>query len=202
MPDLAKLEKKYPNELVVIGVHSPKFENEKVTASIRKAILRYQIEHPVVNDADHVIWDKYEVDAWPTMVLIDPEGNLVGFTSGEGNYELLDIVIGKLVDEHKKKKTLDEKPIRFDLAKYREGGDTPLYFPGKVVADEKGKRLFIADSTHHRIVVTDLQGNKIAVIGTGTPGKADGAFDKRNSTTRRAWRLMATPCTSRTARTT
>ena len=177
MPDLAKLEKKYPNELVVIGVHSAKFDNEKVTASIRKAVLRYQIEHPVVNDADHVIWDKYEVDAWPTMVLIDPEGNLVGFTSGEGNYELLDIVIGKLVDEHKKKKTLDEKPIRFDLAKFRESGDTPLFFPGKVVADAQGQRLFIADSTHHRIVVIDLQGNKIAVIGTGTPGKTDGGFD-------------------------
>ncbi len=178
MPDLAKLEKKYANELVVVGVHSPKFENEKETASIRKAILRYQIEHPVVNDADHAIWDRYEVDAWPTMVLIDPEGNLVGYVSGEGNYELLDVVVGKLVQEHKKKKTLDETPIRFDLAKFREGGDTPLYFPGKVVADEKGKRLFIADSTHHRIVVTDLDGNKIAVIGTGEPGKADGSFDK------------------------
>ncbi len=178
LPDLAKLEKKYANELVVIGVHSPKFENEKVTASIRKAVLRYQIEHPVVNDADHAIWDRYEVDAWPTMVLIDPEGNLVGFTSGEGNYELLDIVIGKLVDEHKKKKTLNEKPIRFDLARFRETGDTPLFFPGKVTADEKGKRLFIADSTHHRIVVTDLLGNHVATIGTGVPGKTDGAFDK------------------------
>lgn len=178
MPDLAKLEKKYANELVVIGVHSPKFENEKDSASIRKAILRYQIEHPVINDADHTIWDRYEVDAWPTLVLIDPEGYLVGYTSGEGQYELLDIVIGKLVDEHKKKKTLNEKPLRFDLARNRESGDTPLYFPGKVVADEKGKRLFIADSTHHRIVVTDLNGNKVAVIGTGEPGKADGAFDK------------------------
>ncbi len=178
LPDFAKLEKKYANELVVVGVHSPKFENEKDTASIRKAILRYQIEHPVVNDADHKIWDKYEVDAWPTVVVIDPEGNLVGYTSGEGNYELLDTVISKLIDEHKKKKTLDEKPIRFDLAKFRETSDTPLFFPGKVLADEKGKRLFIADSTHHRIVVTDLQGNKVAVIGTGTPGKADGAFDK------------------------
>jgi len=178
MPDLAKLEKKYPNELVVIGVHSAKFENEKVTASIRKAVLRYQIEHPVVNDANHAIWDRYEIEAWPTMVVIDPEGNLVGGISGEGNYELLDVVVGKLVEEHKKKKTLDEKPIRFDLARFRESGDTPLFFPGKVIADEKGGRLFIADSTHHRIVVTDLQGNKIAVIGTGAPGKADGAFDK------------------------
>jgi DNA-binding beta-propeller fold protein YncE len=178
MPDLAKLEKKYPNELVVIGVHSPKFDSEKLTANIRKAVLRYQIEHPVINDAEHAIWDRYEVDAWPTMVLIDPEGNLVGFTTGEGNYELLDLFIGRLVDEHKKKKTLDQKPIRFDLARFRESGDTPLFFPGKVVADEKSKRLFIADSTHHRVVVTDLDGNKIAVVGTGLPGRADGAFDK------------------------
>src|SRR6478736_5313461 len=93
MPDLARLEKKYPNELVVVGVHSPKFDNEKDTKSIRKAVLRYEIAHPVVNDADHKIWDHYEIDAWPTLVLIDPEGNLVGYTSGEGNYELLDTVI-------------------------------------------------------------------------------------------------------------
>jgi thiol-disulfide isomerase/thioredoxin/uncharacterized ParB-like nuclease family protein len=178
MPDLAKLERKYANELVVIGVHSPKFDNEKETASIRKAVLRYQIEHPVVNDADHNIWNRYEIEAWPTLVLIDPEGNLVGYTSGEGNYELLDTVVGKIVDEHRKKKTLNEKPIRFDLARYRETGDTPLFFPGKVLADEKGGRLFIADSTHHRLVVTDLAGRFIVAIGAGEPGREDGAYDK------------------------
>jgi thiol-disulfide isomerase/thioredoxin len=178
MPDLARLEKKYPNELVVIGVHSAKFENEKDTKSIRKAILRYQIEHPVINDANHKVWDAYDVEAWPTLVLIDPEGNLVGYTSGEGNYELLDTIVGKLVEEGKKKKTLNEKPIHFDLARFRESGDTPLFFPGKVVADEKSKRIFIADSTHHRIVITDLDGKMIAVAGTGAPGKADGDFAK------------------------
>lgn len=177
-PDLERLEKKWANELVVIGVHSPKFDNEKDTTSIRKALLRYGIEHPVVNDADHKIWDAYEVDAWPTLVLIDPEGNLVGYTSGEGQYELLDTVIKKVVDEAKTKKTLNDKPIHFDLAKFRETEDTPLFFPGKVLADEVGKRLFIADSTHHRVVVTDLDGRLIAVAGTGTPGKVDGGFDK------------------------
>ena len=194
MPDLAKLEKKYANELVVIGVHSPKFENEKESNSIRKAILRYQLEHPVVNDANHKIWDAYEVDAWPTFVLIDPEGNIVGYTSSEGQYELLDTIIGKLVEEHKKKKTLNEKPIRFDLAKYRESGDTPLFFPGKVLADEKGKRLFIADSTHHRIVITDLDGKWLATAGTGTPVKADGDFDKAefHFMTRKAWPFATT----------
>ena len=57
LPELKKLEKQYPNELVVIGVHSAKFDTEKDTDNIREAILRYEIEHPVVNDADHEIWD-------------------------------------------------------------------------------------------------------------------------------------------------
>ena len=175
LPDLDKLEKKYPNQLVVIGVHSPKFDNEKETASIKKAILRYEVKHPVVNDADHKIWNAYEVNAWPTVYVIDPEGNVVGRASGEGNFDVLDKAVANLIEVHRKKKTLNEKPIDFELVKEQAG---PLFFPGKVLADAKSNRLFIADSTHHRIVVTDLSGKKIAVAGVGTPGKADGAFDK------------------------
>jgi DNA-binding beta-propeller fold protein YncE len=175
-PDLEKLEKKYANELVVIGVHSAKFDNEKNSESIRKAILRYGLKHPVVNDADQKIWSAYDCSSWPTLILIDPEGNFLGQTSGEGKYELLDTVVGKVVDEARKKKTLDEKPLRFDTAQFRDKVDSPLYFPGKVHADAKGDRLFIADSTNHRIIVTDLKGNKIAVAGTGSPGRKDGAF--------------------------
>lgn len=178
IPDLHKLEKKYANELVVIGVHSPKFENEKETRSIRKAIQRYEVRHPIVNDANRKIWERYEVDSWPTMVLIDPEGNLVGYASGEGNYEILDEVIGKVVAEAKKKKTLNEKPVRFDTSKFRDSTDSPLFFPGKVLADAAGKRICISDSTHHRVVVTDWSGNKLAVVGTGQPGFVNGGFDK------------------------
>ncbi|HEY7423638.1 MAG TPA: thioredoxin-like domain-containing protein [Gemmataceae bacterium] len=176
LPDLAKLEKKYPNELVVIGVHSAKFENEKNTESIRKAILRYEVSHPVVNDADMKIWRTYGSRSWPTLCLIDPEGRFVGATSGEGNYELLDRYIAKLIKEHKEKKTLNEKPLKFQLARGQESGDSPLFFPGKVLADAAGKRLFIADSTHHRIVITDLNGKKLAIAGIGEPGKEDGPF--------------------------
>ncbi|OWK42341.1 hypothetical protein FRUB_04419 [Fimbriiglobus ruber] len=176
MPDLAKLEKKYPNNLVVIGVHSPKFDNEKETNSIRKAVLRYELAHPVVNDADRKIWERFGVQSWPTVALVDTEGKMVGGVSGEGNYDILDRMIAKLVAEGKEKKTLNEKPLRFDLLRYRETADTPLFFPGKVLADEKSNRLFIADSTHHRVVVTDLSGKKLAIAGTGSPGRVDGPF--------------------------
>jgi thiol-disulfide isomerase/thioredoxin/sugar lactone lactonase YvrE len=176
LPDLAKLEKKYANELVVIGVHSAKFKNEKETESIRKAILRYEISHPVVNDAKMKIWEAYQVQSWPTLYLIDPEGYVVAGGSGEGLREGLDQAIAKQIRIHKAKKTLDLKPRRFELARFHEKGDSPLFFPGKIVADAKGKRLFIADSTHHRIVITDLTGKKIAIAGVGQPGKKDGKF--------------------------
>ena len=177
MPDLAKLEKKYPNELVVIGVHSAKFENEKSTDAIRKAVLRYEIAHPVVNDAKMTIWNAFGASSWPTLLLIDPEGNIVWTESGEGLYDELDKEIARLIKIHTAKKTLDTKPKKFELARNSEGV-SPLFFPGKVLADEAGKRLFIADSTHHRIVITDLEGKKIAIAGDGESGIKNGAFDK------------------------
>jgi thiol-disulfide isomerase/thioredoxin len=176
LPDLARLEKKYPNELVVIGIHTAKFQNEKKTESIRKAILRYEISHPVVNDAEQRIWETFGSRSWPTLCLIDPEGYAVWLDSGEGHYEALDREIARLVKIHKANKTLNENPLRFQLARSQETGDSPLFFPGKVLADAASKRLFIADSTHHRIVITDLDGKKIAIAGTGEPGKADGPF--------------------------
>jgi DNA-binding beta-propeller fold protein YncE len=176
LPDLAKLEKKYPNELVVIGVHSAKFDNEKDTAAIRKAVLRYEVAHPVVNDANMRIWRAFSANSWPTCVVIDPAGNVVYHDSGEGQYDELDKVIAKLIKAHKAKGTLNTKPLKFELARYSETGASPLFFPGKVLADAASKRLFIADSTHHRVVITDLDGKKIAVAGAGVPGKADGSF--------------------------
>jgi DNA-binding beta-propeller fold protein YncE len=176
LPDLARLEAKYPGVLVVIGVHTPKFDNEKETASIRKALMRYEVKHPVVNDADQNIWKRFHVSSWPTLVLIDPDGNYVGTTSGEGRYEILDHYIEKLVADAKSKGTLKSTPLDFKLAKETEA--TPLYFPGKVLADAASKRLFIADSTHHRIVITDLDGKKIDVAGTGMEGLTNGSFDE------------------------
>jgi DNA-binding beta-propeller fold protein YncE len=178
LPDLAKIEKKYPNEVVVIGVHTAKFPNEKKTESIRKAILRYEIAHPVVNDADMKIWRTYlgENGSWPSLCIIDPEGRLVYRDSGEGQYDALDATITKLIKIHTEKKTLNTRPMKFDLARGAEPATSPLYFPGKVVADPASGRLFIADSTHHRIVITTLAGKQLAVAGTGEVGHTDGKF--------------------------
>ncbi len=142
IPKIEELEKKYGSQLVVIGVHSAKFENEKNTENIRKIILRYGLEHPIVNDADFKIWDAYAIRAWPGLVLIDPDGYIVGRWFGEGQFDTIDNAIMQTTAEFRKKGSLNEEPLKFALEKAKVG-DLPLAFPGKVLADEKSKRLFI-----------------------------------------------------------
>ena len=175
LPDLKYLEQKYNKELVVIGVHSAKFDNEKETGNIRKAILRYEIEHPVINDANMTVWRKFQISSWPSLVLIDPEGNYCGTQPGEGNRELFDTIIGKVIAYHKSKGTLDETPVKFDLERHRTPA-TPLRFPGKLLADAPNQRLFISDSNNNRIVVSSLEGKLIDVIGSGAIGSKDGGY--------------------------
>jgi thiol-disulfide isomerase/thioredoxin len=175
MPDLKKLEAKYEKNLVVIGVHSAKFANEKETENIRKIIVRYNLEHPIVNDADFKIWDAYRAEAYPTFVLIDPDGYIVGRAVGEGQFRTLDEAINDTITEFRKKGALNEQPLKLALERAKVGS-APLAFPGKVLADEKSNRLFISDSNHNRIVITDLSGKLLDVIGSGKAAANDGDF--------------------------
>ena len=95
LPELKKLEHAFPNELVVIGVHSAKFQGERATDNIREAVLRYEIEHPVVNDAKMTIWGTYGAQSWPTLVLIDPAGDVVWAASGERTFDEIKAVIDR-----------------------------------------------------------------------------------------------------------
>jgi thiol-disulfide isomerase/thioredoxin len=174
LPDLAVIEARYPGIVVVIGVHSPKFDNEKKSASVLKAVLRYEIKHPVVNDADKKIWNAYNANWWPTLVLIDPDGKFRDFATGEGHLDGVDKAIKALIKEFEGTGKLKKTPINFKLSSENAAGG--LRFPGKVLADAGSNRLFIADSTNHRIVITDLDGKKIAIAGSGKEGLKDGAF--------------------------
>lgn len=179
LPELKKLERQFPNELVVIGVHSAKFETEKSTKNIEEAILRYEIEHPVVNDRDHAIWDMFLTRSWPTLVFIDPEGKYLGSINGEIEAEpIAENLLKKHLPYYRKHGLLNETPIQFDLLKDKQES-TPLRFPSKVLADDANMpgKLFIADSNHNRIVISSLAGKLIDTIGTGAIGQDDGDYD-------------------------
>jgi DNA-binding beta-propeller fold protein YncE len=176
LPDLKRLEQKYREELVVIGVHSAKFTNERQSDNIRRIITRYEIEHPVANDADFKIWRAYGVRAWPTLVLIDPAGYVVATASGEGKVEAFDEAIAAVRMVFDERGELERRPIPIAL----EGvGQTnrPLRFPGKLTIDSGSGRLFVADSNHNRILVVSPTGAIQEQIGSGRAGSGDGSFD-------------------------
>jgi DNA-binding beta-propeller fold protein YncE len=175
LPDLKFLEHKYQRELVVIGVHSAKFVNERDSENIRRAIVRYDIEHAVLNDSEMAVWNRTGVKGWPTLAIIDPDGKFVKAFSGEGHRAAVDADIAKLVAYHESNGTLDRAPLALGLERHKVPA-TPLKFPGKILADEASGRLFIADSNHNRIVVATLAGKLIAVAGSGAVGEKNGPF--------------------------
>ncbi len=176
LPELNKLEHAFPNELVVIGVHSAKFQGERVTDNIREAVLRYEIEHPVVNDAKMQIWGTYGARSWPTLVLIDPAGDVVWAASGERSFDEIKAVIDRGLPYYRAQGLLKPAPRPTIIGASNQPA-TALRYPGKILADENGGRLFIADSNHNRIVVAKLDGKLDQVIGSGAIGHADGGFD-------------------------
>ncbi|MHB9026902.1 MAG: thioredoxin-like domain-containing protein [Armatimonadota bacterium] len=176
LPDLDYLEKKYAAEPVtIIGVHSNKYTEEAAPENIRQAILRYGITHPVIVDEQHAIWDQYVISAWPTLVVIDPTGRILGTLPGEGHREQLDGIIGQLLAQGRREGTLASGPLSIKHEPPQEPS-TGLLFPGKVLADAAGGRLFIADSDHQRILITDWNGEVMDTIGSGQPGLHDGTF--------------------------
>jgi thiol-disulfide isomerase/thioredoxin len=190
LEDLKYLERKYAGRpFVVVGIHSPKFTNEDDAGNVRQAITRYGITHPVLLDSGRRTWDAYAVRGWPTLVLIDPRGYLLGQVSGEGHREQLDAAIGQALELLAADGVLDDRPLPLRLE--AEAGalspTSPLLYPGKVLADERSGALFVADTGHHRLVRACLDGDDshgaapgnegYTVIGSGEPGAQDGDFD-------------------------
>ncbi|MCB2210615.1 redoxin domain-containing protein [bacterium] len=178
LPKLAHLEEKYGDALVVVGVHSAKFQDEGASENIRQAILRHNIQHPVVNDRQFQVWKSYAVRAWPTMVLIDPDGYVVSTESGESAPDKFDPWIAGLIEHFDEQGMLDRTPL--NLTKEKDlAPDNLLAFPSKIRVDEAGDRLFIADSNHDRIVVANrATGEVLQLIGSGESGLSDGSFSE------------------------
>ncbi|WP_420443638.1 thioredoxin-like domain-containing protein [Candidatus Poriferisodalis sp.] len=175
IPDLHRLEREHPDEIVVVAVHWAKFDTERTSEAVREASIRYGRQHPIVNDNLELLRTAYGVNAWPTVAVVDPTGKVVGTVAGEGVYDRLKPVIATMAAEYGHNGLIDPTPLG-ELLNITPALPTVLSFPGKVLADEAGDRLFIADTGRHRILVAKLDGELIDVIGTGGEGRADGGF--------------------------
>ncbi|GAB3287360.1 thioredoxin-like domain-containing protein [Parasphingorhabdus pacifica] len=169
--ELRPLEEEFAEELVTIGVHSPKFEHEADPKALEAAVERYSVHHPVLDDPELATWQDYAVKAWPTLAVVDPEGYLVHVAAGEGHVEALRSVIGELVTEHAAKGTLHRGDGPYVPP---EAPDTTLRFPGKVIGLDDGSML-VSDSANHSLVRLEADGRTVRNrIGSGSRGRTDG----------------------------
>lgn len=177
MPDLAYLEHMFDDKLTVIGVHSAKFANERDTENIRQAILRHDLVHPVVNDFNFAIWQGFAVHAWPTLVLINPDGKIESTYSGEGHRDELERDIARLVKQYGDNVTAAPLPLALEKDK---APASVLRFPTKLIyaEDYPGRSaLLLADSGNQRVLALSLDGRVIEQIGSGKAGREDGDFE-------------------------
>ncbi|MEC3980649.1 NHL domain-containing thioredoxin family protein [Amycolatopsis sp. H20-H5] len=174
LDELRPLEEEFADVVVTIGVHSPKFLHEGETAAIEAAVRRYEVHHPVLNDPQLTTWSQYAVKAWPTLVVVDPEGYVVHVAAGEGHAEALRRVIGELVVKHEAKGTLRRGGSPYVAVEEQQ---TELRFPSKAVATAEG-RVLVVDTGHHSIVEFASDGETVVRrFGSGARGAQDGPFD-------------------------
>ena len=183
LDELRPLEAKYRDVLVVVGVHSPKFAHEADHDAVANAVERYEVRHPVLDDSELNLWQQYAVRAWPTLVVVDPEGYVVAQAAGEGQVSALDRIVGELVAVHDARGTLHRGDGPYTPPAPRS---STLRFPAKVIALDDS--LLVADAGHHQIVELELDGETVRRrIGTGRRGNHDGdnpEFAEPNGLTR------------------
>ncbi|MEW2510343.1 thioredoxin-like domain-containing protein [Streptomyces sp. NPDC046870] len=171
LDELRELEEKHRDTLVVIGVHSPKFVHEAEHQAVVDAVERYGVAHPVLDDPELATWKQYAVRAWPTLVVIDPEGYVVAQHAGEGHVHAIERLVTELESEHEAKGTLRRGDGPYVPP---EPEPTTLRFPGKALLLPSGTFL-VSDTTRHQLVeLADDAETVVRRIGSGTRGFTDG----------------------------
>ena len=166
LPDLAYLEEKYAGYPVAfVGVHSAKFDNEKVSENVRQAVLRYEIRHPVINDDEMSTWRKIGVRSWPSLAIVGPKGNLLLMVSGEGQRDVLDAAIAATLDFYPKE-SFRHEPVPLALETAGASSDAPLRYPGKLAVDAKRGQQFTSARCLSPSSVTDASSRSSARDGS------------------------------------
>ncbi|MFJ5947219.1 NHL domain-containing thioredoxin family protein [Streptomyces noursei] len=175
LDELRELEERHRDSVVIIGVHSPKFVHEADHQAVVDAVERYGVEHPVLDDPELATWKQYAVRAWPTLVVIDPEGYVVAQHAGEGHAHAIEALVEELIAEHGAKGTLRRGDGPYVPP---EPVATDLRFPGKAVRLPGGTFL-VSDTTRHQLVELAADGEEVLRrIGSGERGLGPDSFNE------------------------
>jgi peptide-methionine (R)-S-oxide reductase len=124
LPFVKRWHEKYSsNGLTVIGVHSPEFETEKKIETVRSEVASLGIRYPVVTDNDYATWNAYNVNAWPTIFLLDKSGKIRWTHVGEGAYDEAEQLIQKLINENGSKTNKQENEMAEKIEKIVKSED-------------------------------------------------------------------------------
>ncbi|MFS3127436.1 thioredoxin-like domain-containing protein [Nocardioides sp. Bht2] len=160
LEELRPVEAEFADELVVIGVHSPKFVHEADPVALARAVERHAVHHPVLDDPELITWQAYTARAWPTLVLIDPEGYIVGTYAGEGHAHALAATLADLVEQHRERGTLQPGDSPYVAPAPR---DSELSFPAKAIVVDDA--MLVADAGSRSVV--ELRGGTVTRRFTG-----------------------------------
>ncbi len=179
--EIKKLEEEFGDKLTVIGVHSAKFKDEKDYNSIKKAIARFDIDHPVITDYNLDIWKNFKINEWPTYLLIDPNGRLVKKYSAD-NLEKMIKKTKKMIGKYKFQISKEKMPT---IPEKNNNIAHILRFPTKIkyienfsYKDTKSSVLAISNSSQNNLIISSLSGKIILKIGSGERGLKDGNFEE------------------------
>jgi len=148
LPRVRELGELFSDSLTVIGVHSGKFVTERKTDRIAEACDRLGVVHAVVNDHQYRIWRDYAVNAWPTLVVIDPEGYIALVSPGEVSVETMAEALRDIERRSAERGTLVRGPDPTAPHLHRHEGT--LRFPTRAIV--AADRLWVADTGHGRVI--------------------------------------------------
>ena len=169
LADLAYLQARHADGLSVIGIHTPKFDAQRDTDVVARAVNRLGVRFPVASDADCVVWQQYGIRAWPSVALVDAQGRLVEIVAGDQQRDAIERIILRLLDE------AGERGLRV----YENAQPVSRPEPLAELAFPRGlaltaQRLYVSDSGHHRVLECSHDGRVLRVFGSGTAGYVDG----------------------------
>ena len=100
LPFLREWYDRYADEgLVIVGVHTPEFEFEKLYDNVVQATKDEGVAWPVVQDNEFAVWRSYSNRFWPAKYLIDQHGVIRYRHFGEGKYAETEEWIRALLEE-------------------------------------------------------------------------------------------------------
>jgi hypothetical protein len=168
LADMQDLQRRHADGLTVIGIHTPKFEAERHPGLVLKTINQLGLTLPMAHDAAFASWQQFGIDAWPTVLLFDLNGERARMFVGDLQREAIDIAIVGILDAAGVGQGTFETFEPCLRAEPRQ----PLAFPNGLAVGQG--HLYVADSGHHRILECTHDGRVLREFGTGRAGLIDG----------------------------